>query len=58
VRLSGPKNGVLGNGEGMGTIFNDDGVGSSGHKSSASYEAAVDASLHQKLVGRGMSRRR
>jgi urease beta subunit len=56
VHLSGAKNGVLGDGEGVGTILNDDGLGSRSSKATATYAAAVDAALHEMFVGRGKSR--
>jgi urease beta subunit len=58
VHLSGARNGVLGDSEGVGTIFNDDGLSSRSSKSTATYAAAVDAALYEMFVGRGKSRRK
>jgi hypothetical protein len=57
VNLFGAKNGEIGDGQGVGTILNDDG-GSSSHRSTASYAAAVDAALHDLFVGREKTRRK
>jgi hypothetical protein len=57
VNLFGAKNGEIGDGQGVGTILNDDG-GSSSHRSTTSYAAAVDAALHDLFVGREKTRRK
>jgi hypothetical protein len=53
VRLSGAKNGTIGDGQGVGTILNDDGASAGRYSFARAVDAAIDSFLASRLKRRG-----